>query len=214
MQKSYEVVVKGIAPLMLSNVQYSDPLGEAAKQKKHFTDKKGKSKTDDVHRAVRTLDWLYSGYWKKEGTCIVDHEDNTVAFDGYEDPYLPGCNFQRSLRDAATNWKLGKKSKEAIIVHNNPSIKYDGPKDAVEMFNSRSPKLQHAAPTSRGIWVNRICIPAGWECTYELFLNTELLEVCDLKKICHMAGKSSGLGTWRPAFGRYEVSSIKETELV
>jgi len=33
MQKSYEVVVKGIAPLMLSNVQYSDPLGEAANRK-------------------------------------------------------------------------------------------------------------------------------------------------------------------------------------
>ena len=71
MQKAYEVIVEGTESLMLSNVQYSDPLGEAAKQKKHFTDKKGKSKTDEVHRAVRTLDWLYSGYWKNEGECIV-----------------------------------------------------------------------------------------------------------------------------------------------
>ena len=213
MNKTYSVTVEGTAPLMLSNVEYSDPLGEPAKQKKQFTDKKGKSKTDDVHRVVRTLDWLYSGYWKEEGKCIVDPEDNTVAFDGFSTPYLPGANFQRSLRDAATNWKLGKTSKSAIIVYSNPEIEFDGPKDAVEMFNSREPKLQHAASTSRGVWVNRICIPAGWLCTYELNLNTELLEVSDLKKICVMAGKSAGLGTWRPRYGRFQVNQIEEIEL-
>ena len=213
MQKAYEVIVEGTESLMLSNVQYSDPLGEAAKQKKHFTDKKGKSKTDDVHRAVRTLDWLYSGYWKNEGECIVDHENNTVAFNGYSNPYLPGANFQRSLRDAATNWNWGKKSKSAIIVYNNPEIEYDGPKDAVEMFNHRAPKLQFAASTSRGVWVNRICIPQGWKCSFELYLNTDLFELADLKKICNMAGKAAGLGTWRPRFGRFEVTSMEEIAL-
>ena len=213
MNKTYSITVEGTAPLMLSNVEYSDPLGEPAKQKKQFTDKKGKAKTDDVHRVVRTLDWLYSGYWKEEGECIVCPEENTVAFAGYSTPYLPGANFQRSLRDAATAWKLGKTSKSAIIVYSNPEIEFDGPKDGVEMFNSREPKLQYAASTSRGVWVNRICIPAGWKCTYELNLNTELLEVSDLKKICIMAGKSAGLGTWRPRFGRFQVNQIEEIEL-
>jgi hypothetical protein len=33
-------------------------LENTCKQKQYFTDKKGKAKTDGVHRAVRILDWL------------------------------------------------------------------------------------------------------------------------------------------------------------
>ena len=128
MFRNFEVQVQGRGGLLLSNVQYSDPLGEAAKQKQHFTDKKGKAKTDDVHRAVRILDWLYSCYWKNEGVCEVDEGDNRVDFVGFDTPYLPGSNFQRCLRNAATKWKLGKDVLRSVIVTNNPEIEYDGPK--------------------------------------------------------------------------------------
>lgn len=208
-----QMTVAGTAGLLCSNVNYSDPLGEHAKKKAFFTDKKGKGKTDDVHRAVRTLDWIYSGYWKHEGQIELDESENRVGFEGFAVPYLPGANFQRCLRNAATKWKMGRDVNRAVVVINNPELEYDGPKDAVELFNARSPKYQLAAFTKRGVWVNRLLLP-WWEATFVLNLDDELMDVQQLRRIINMAGKAEGLGTWRPRFGRFNlVSGIEEVDL-
>ena len=208
-----QVSVKGTAGLLLSNVAYADPLGRFQPMKAYFTDKKGKSKTEGVHRAVRTLDWLFSGYWDKEGDVAVDENENNVGFENFADPYLPGANFQRCMRNAATKWKLGKDTLHAIVVTNNPFIEYDGPKDAVEMFNSRTPKFQLCSFTGRGVWVNRLLIP-DWSVQFELMLDDEIMGTDQLRRIMKMAGKSEGLGTWRPRYGRFEVTDITEIEEV
>ena len=203
--------VEGTAGLLCSNVQYCDPLGDYHKKKEFFTDKKGKGKTDDVHRAVRILDWLYSGYWKQSGEVIVDESTNQVGFDGWATPYMPGANLQRCLRNAATKWKLGKDVLRSVVVTSNPELEYDGPKDAMEMINYRAPKLQLSAFTGRGVWVNRLYLP-DWSATFELTLDDEILGVDQLRNIARMAGKAEGLGTWRPRYGRFAVTSIEEVE--
>jgi hypothetical protein len=61
-----------------------------------------------------------------------------------------------ALRNAATKWKLGKDVLRSVVVTNNPLLEFEGSKNAVDMLNSRSPKLQLAAFTGRGVWVNRL----------------------------------------------------------
>lgn len=205
------MTVAGNAGLLLSNVANSDPLGESAKQKSYFSSKKKKS--DDDHRSLRVLDWIHSGYWKEQGTVEIDEAENSVGFDGYGIPYLPGANFQRAIRNAATKWKLGKDTLRAVVVINNPEIVYDGPKDAVAMFNSRMPKYQLAAFTKRGVWVNRLLLPE-WEATFQLTLDDEILAIDQLRRIINMSGKAEGLGTWRPRYGRFSlVGDINEIDL-
>jgi len=214
-QRTVEIAVEGTASLLCGNVQYSDPLGEYSKHKTYFTDKKGKAKTDGVHRAVRVLDWLYSGYWKKEGTVTLDESENSVSFQGFSNPYLPGANFQRCLKEAAKKWKLGKDVSRAIFVDNNPEIEFgtekDKEKNALEMINSRTPKYQLAAFTSRGVWVNRLLFPK-WAATFHLIIDDELMGMDQLRRIANMAGKAEGLGTWRPRYGRFAVTNIKEVD--
>jgi hypothetical protein len=205
--RSLAVHIEGTAPLLLSNVASSDPLGEGAKQKAFFSGKKKKS--DDDHRALRILDWIQSGYWVHTGDVMIDEAENQVGFDGFSTPYLPGSNFQRCIRNGATKWKLGKDTLRAVVVTNNAVIEYDGPKDAVEMFNSRTPKYQLASFTGRGVWVNRLCIPV-WSCEFELTLDDEILSVDQLRRILNMSGKGEGLGTWRPRYGRFVVTAIDE----
>ena len=67
---SYQVTVHGTAGLLCSNVQNSDPLCEGAKQKAFFSSKK--KKNDEDHLCLRALDWVFSGYWKKEGKVKVN----------------------------------------------------------------------------------------------------------------------------------------------
>ena len=209
--RTLQIPVTGTAGLLLSNVANSDPLGEGAKQKAFFSGKKKKS--DDDHRALRVLDWIFSGYWKQQGEVVIDEAENQVGFDGFDGLYLPGANFQRCLRNAATKWKLGKDVLRSVVVINNPNIEYDGPTDAVGLFNSRNPKYQLAAFTSRGVWVNRLMIPE-WSATFQLTLDDEILSVDQLRRIVNMAGKAEGLGTWRPRFGRFVVGGeITEIDL-
>ena len=205
--KGFQVTVEGTSPLLCSNVANSDPLGEGSKQKAFFHSKR--KKNDEDHRALRTLDWIFSGYWGSQGEISVDETENTVDFEGFSKPTLPGANFQRCLRNAATKWKLGKDVLRSVVVSNDPEIEYDGPKDAVEMFNSRTPKFQMAAFTSRGVWVNRLMFPL-WKATYRLTVDDEILSVSQLKQIITMAGKAEGLGTWRPRHGRFTAGELVE----
>ena len=205
--KGFQVTVEGTSPLLCSNVASSDPLGEGSKQKAFFSSKK--KKNDEDHRALRTLDWIFSGYWESQGDVEIDESENIVNFEGFSTPTLPGANFQRCLRNAATKWKLGKDVLRSVVVSNDPAIEYDGPKNAIEMFNSRTPKFQLAAFTSRGVWVNRLMFPL-WKATYRLTVDDEILSVSQLKRIITMAGKAEGLGTWRPRHGRFTASELVE----
>ena len=148
---SYQVTVHGTAGLLCSNVQNSDPLGEGAKQKAFFSSKK--KKNDEDHLCLRALDWVFSGYWKKEGKVKVNETKNSIEFDGFSDPYMPGANFLRCLRNAATKWKLGKDVLRSVVVTNDPLIEYEGSKNALEMYTKDQSYFSNTAFTSRGVWV-------------------------------------------------------------
>ena len=201
--KGFQVTVEGTSPLLCSNVASSDPLGEGSKQKAFFHSKR--KKNDEDHRALRTLDWIFSGYWGSQGEISVDETENTVDFEGFSKPTLPGANFQRCLRDAAKKWKLGKDVLRSVVVTNDPLIEYQGSKDALEMYTKDQSYFSNTAFTSRGVWVQRLLFP-DWKCTFELMVDDEILSVSQLNRIITMAGKAEGLGTWRPSFGRFSSS--------
>ena len=206
---NYQVTVSGLSGLLCSNVENSDPLGEGAKQKAYFSSKK--KKNDEDHLCLRALDWVFSGYWKNQGTVKIHEAKNSVEFHGFSDPYMPGANFLRCLRNAATKWKLGKDVLRSVVVTNDPLIEYQGSKDALEMYTKDQSYFSNTAFTSRGVWVQRLLFP-DWKCTFELMVDDEILSVSQLNRIITMAGKAEGLGTWRPRFGRFSASELVEID--
>ena len=201
----YQVTVTGNAGLLCSNVENSDPLGIGSKQKAFFSSKK--KKNDEDHLCLRTLDWIFSGYWKNIGKVKVNEAENTVEFDGFSDPYLPGANFLRCLRNDATKWKLGKDVLRSVVVTNDPIIEYKGSKNALEMYTTNQEKFSNTAFTKRGVWVQRLLFP-DWQCTFDVLVDDEILSVSQLNRIITMAGKAEGLGTWRPRFGRFDSTPL------
>ena len=45
-----------------------------------------------------------------------------------------------------------------------------------------------------------------------LIIDDELMGMDQLRRIANMAGKAEGLGTWRPRYGRFAVTNIKEVD--
>ena len=58
-QRNLEITVQGINGLLCSNVAYSDPLGEYAKYKQFFTDKKVKQRPMEFIEPSESLIGFY-----------------------------------------------------------------------------------------------------------------------------------------------------------
>ena len=209
MIRRFHIAVEGVSPLLLSNNLCSDPLSQAAKDKKFFT-KKNK-KADEDHMNLRLIDWVYSGYWTIPGKVVIDDVENTVSFDGFANLTLPSQNFARCLRNGATAFRLGKETARALIVENEPLIEYDGPRQAEEMVSD--PRFILTSPVVRmkvTNWITRLILPQ-WKVDYQVTIDDERISVDDLGRIAQAAGRFEGLGTWRPRYGRF-VSEIEEIE--
>jgi len=201
MIRRFNIAIEGVSPLLLSNNLCSDPLSQAAKDKKHFT-KKNK-KADEDHMNLRLIDWVHSGYWSIPGTILIDDVENSVSFEGFANLTLPSQNFARCLRNGATAFRLGKETTRALIVENEPLIEYDGPKQAQQMLADH--KFIHTSPVVRkGVtnWITRLVIPQ-WKVDYQVTVDDERISVDDLHRIAGAAGRFEGLGTWRPRYGRF-----------
>jgi hypothetical protein len=68
------------------------------------------------------------------------------------------------------------------------------------------------APTGRGTMAVRLRLPQ-WTATYRMFVNDEIIDPLTLAKIVDRAGIAEGLGTWRPANGRFQVIQLDEVEI-
>lgn len=205
----FQATLTGTSGLLLSNNICSDPLSEASKLKKHYTSKR--TKVDADHWNLRTLDWVSSGYWSNEGTISIDEPTDSVVIKGTSDLYMPSQNFERCLRNGATTFKLGKEVTRALIVNNQATIKYDGPRDAVEMLQHK--RFINTSPVVRmkvTNWVTRLVIPQ-WSCTFNITIDDDRIPVDSLERILKAAGQFEGLGTWRPRFGRF-TNELIETD--
>lgn len=209
MIRRFNISIEGVSPLLLSNNLCSDPLSQAAKDKKFFT-KKNK-KADEDHMNLRLIDWVYSGYWSIPGEVKIDDVENAVSFDGFANLTLPSQNFARCLRNGATAFRLGKETARALIVENEPLIDYDGPKQAEEMV--RESRFILTSPVVRmkvTNWITRLILPQ-WHVDYQVTIDDERISVDDLGRIAQAAGRFEGLGTWRPRYGRF-VSELTELD--
>ena len=205
----FQATLTGTSGLLLSNNICSDPLSEASKLKKHFISKR--VKVDADHLNLRKLDWVASGYWSNEGTVSIDEPSNSIVIDGTSDLYMPSQNFARCLRNGATAFKLGKEVTRALIVNNQATIEYDGPRDAVEMLqHKRFINISPVVRQKQTNWVTRLVIPS-WSCTFNITIDDDRIPVEDLERILKAAGGFEGLGTWRPRYGRF-TSELVETD--
>ena len=166
-----------------------------------FTSKRTKS--DEDHRNLRVIDWVYSGYWKKPGEVVIDNAENTVNFNGFANLFLPSQNFQRCLVEGAKAFKLGKEVNRALVVEEDAEIDYDGPKTAKQLLSN--PDFVLTSPVVRmktTNWVTRLILPK-WAIKYTVTIDDERISVEDLVRIADTAGRFEGLGTWRPRYGRF-----------
>jgi hypothetical protein len=182
------VEIKSVAPLLMSNGDSANPLHKMAIEKKKITAKR--KKTEEDHLELLRLDWL-----------------SAIYFDEQNRPCLRADNINAMIVDGAKVEKCGKEAKAKVCcVDDTVPIQYNGPKDYQQLWGDdrfvdvRCVRTNNArVPRCRPIF-------REWSCKFKLFIND--VDKASVQQWIKYAGERSGIGDFRPRFGRFEVVKI------
>jgi hypothetical protein len=171
--------------------QIVDPLNPYYKAKKLLTDKK-RNKTEEDDLEISRIQFLAGLY----------HDDEVG-------PILPSPNIFRCLMQAGAITRDGKNIERALSFHSLwAPLEYDGPRDKESLWGDGTGKFVDR----RVVVVQRASVMATrpifpqWSATFDLDLDTEILDKDRFEHIARKAGKSIGVGDFRRFYGKFEVT--------
>lgn len=184
--KTTKIRIRGLTPLIMHNGQLADPLCEATQLLAKLSSKR--KKTVEDHKELSKAEWYGSLYVNDDGA-----------------PCLPGEVLEAALAEGARKFKLGKVAKGGIIVPSSAPLVFDGPKDADGLWEAGRFLKRAGVRVQQARVIRSRPIFPEWSCVFEVHWDPTLVKDEDqLMEIAHAAGQS-GVGDWRPKFGRFEV---------
>ena len=182
--KTYNITIEGTSPLLMNRPSQLD-IGDKSKSV------------------------------KRETQTPREIAESKVYADSEEKIYLPATWFQGCIVEAGKQKKmLGKGSAKATYSKVAGSSVEINPfeillKEKWEVFS-----ILAVNPTTRGKNVLHRPMFKKWTVSFEVTFDEEQIEVLVMKEIFDIAGRSVGVGDWRPAkkgrFGKFQVTSWKE----
>jgi hypothetical protein len=182
----FRIILTGTDALLMHNARLANPLDPAAKALKRLTGKR--NKTDDDYAELAHVEFAGAMY-----------------FDAGIGPYLPADNIWRCLYDAAKKHKKGPRVKEGLFIATNVNpLAYSGPRDLDRLWADEN--FRHYASVKVGTSRLPRCRPVfrQWKVAADGVLDTNVLDLEELRQIAETAGQLIGLGDWRPRFGRFD----------
>ena len=192
--QTFEVTIKGAAPILMHNGRLADPLDPATKALKVCTLKK--PKTDDTHADVARAEFIGSLY----------HH----PVDGL---YLPSSMIEAALVDGAKRVKLGKAFKSCVFVDHDAPFTIGGEKKLLtpeQLWNAGIYRdTRGVVIGQKRIMRTRPMFPAGWTAKFSVTLMPDGgVDKAAISEAISVAGLFSGMGDFRPRFGRFTVEAF------
>ncbi len=179
-------------PLLMQAETLANPLSQVTRAHKAVAAKRKKTEED--------YEWLLRSEWQ-----AGMYHDQAIG------PYIPAINIEACIAEAAKATKQGKLVKQAVTVMTERApLKYDGPRDLDRMYGDGSTTYVDV----RGVNVGGKKVMRArpqfleWGCEFDVGFMDDMIDAADLRRIVEHAGRVIGLGTYRPRFGRFEVTSV------
>lgn len=185
--KTTTLKITGLTPLIMHSGRLADPLDPATQALARLTSKR--KKTIEDHKAVSKAEWYGGLYVDDEGV-----------------PCLPGEVLEAALVEGAKRFKLGKVAKGGLVVADNFPLIYDGPKTADELWAHGGFLKRAGVKVGQARVIRSRPIFQKWACKFSVMWDPSLVKDEEqVHEIAESAGMT-GIGDWRPKFGRFEVS--------
>ena len=178
--------VTGRTGLVMHNGRLADPLDPLAIELSKLTDKR--NRTEEEEREIADFEWFAALY-----------------FDRDIGAYVPAENIVRSLRDAATAWKLGEAVYDFVhVTTDRIPIQHDGPVDPRKLQKLPEYRLRKTVKIGRSRTARTRPIFRTWSMSFDIDLEEADLNLSDFERIVERAGRLEGVGTARKlGFGRF-----------
>jgi len=185
------ITLTGTAPLLVHNIRLANPLDPIAKAMKAVSSKR--TKTDDDYEELARLEFVGGLYL-----------DEAVG------PYLPGQNIERSLTDGARITKAGKKVERGLFVTDDVvPLLYKGPRTAEDLWADENFRSVLAVKVGTSRVMRTRPMFRDWAVEADAELDPTVLSLDELGPIAETAGSMTGLGDYRPRYGRF-VSKVEK----
>ena len=181
------VSIQGVSPLLLHNGQTADPTNKYSRQLKEISGKR--KKTDEDYAEMSRIEW-HAGLYVNADQKII----------------MPASLLEAAIYDGAKKSKLGKAFKSAVFVLDDVILdigrKYGSAADLWKDEQYRD---------IRGVRVNQSRVMRTrpifffWGCEFIVTYDDEQVNLADVRRAINDAGSKSGLGDFRPRYGRFEV---------
>jgi hypothetical protein len=183
-----QIQLTGTSPLLVHNIELSDPDNDWAKQIAKISSKR--KKTEEDRREIEKLEWY--------GGLYTDWNNGGIV--------MPARCIKRAIVSGARARKLGKHVERALqFTDLNVPIVHDGPKDIDKLF---SDKRYHNRASVR-IQNNRIMrvrpqFP-NWAVVANAILLEDVMDLAELETVIKFTGVAEGLCDNRVnGYGRFE----------
>lgn len=191
--------MKGVSPLLMHNGQTADPRNPFSKQMSAITGKK--QKTDEDRAELSRIEWHAGLYVNAEHRLI-----------------LPAIVIEASLVDGAKKSRLGKAFKSSVFIDDDSELVIDKEYGkAEELWEDEDHRHQQGLGSHvdvrpvklKGVTVIRTRpIFRNWAADFELMFDDEQVNHSDVMRAAVDAGRISGVGDFRPRFGRFDVEVL------
>ena len=175
--------ITGASPLLFHNGHLADPLNEHAKAMASVSSKRRKTEAD--HWRLAELEFMGSLYLSGGRPCI------------------PAEMLEAVLFKAANLERKGLKAKAGLVVRENLTLDYDGPKDPDKLWRNSKFWLRCGVRVGPSRVMRTRPKFDKWQARLEIDYMPHLLNRQDVDSFLSVAGEQIGIGDWRPRFGRF-----------
>ncbi len=184
-----EITLTGIAPMLMHSDKLANPMDKATIAHKEVSKKRAKT-PEDLQFLARS-EWEHSIYRSAANNHIV----------------MPSLNIRAALIDGAKLNKLGMAIKRGVFFNLGDNfLQFDGPQDSDKLWKSGKFTDVRAVRVSTAKLMRHRPKFDDWSVTITVSYDPEIISAHDLKMCFDNAGMYSGLGDFRPLFGRFECS--------
>lgn len=196
---TFQLTLTGIRPLKTHNAQLANPLNNFVIEMKKITSIR--KKTEEHYRKLSDLEFLGGLYVNEKNLPIV-----------------PSHMVEGMLNEAAKVYRKGKDLKSALDVLDDAVIEHShvDPKKlaskltAEQLLAMPEYRVMPCVKVQQARIIRTHPFFRHWRITFQLQLDTELIDEHMFREICEVGGRRIGLGDYRPKMGKFEVTLFKK----
>lgn len=173
--------------MIMHNGQTADPLNKYSKALKEVSGKRKKTEADYVEMA--RIEYMAGLYMNSEG------------------PIIPSRLLEAVIIDGARKSKLGKLAQAGVMVEVHARLEYEGPRTGEALFDDETFRLAVPVRIGQQKIIRTRPIFQNWSAEINVQYLADVINERDLMTALRSAGSLSGIGDWRPRYGRFMLQS-------